>query len=1026
MDANGGTITWFLTANDADFNAAMLRSRVVARQTGRSVDRDLSKGLKNAQLSLDDFSRDLHRSATLFRDFQVALRGFQMTSLILGVTLAGGAIIELVAALTTATQSVIALPGIIAPAIGAFSVLKVATLGVGDALKSVTKGDIDKLAEQMAKLSPAAQEFVRSFAGISQAFEPVKIAVQQAFFEGLGKQMEAVAAKSLPLLKVGMVDVADSMNGLVKEAARVAQEPFFQGIVAETLKSTAKSTDTLTGAVEPLTQALAGLVKIGLPFSEMLSQWVVDLSKSAALYINSAEGQKALTDAINLGIDALQKLGDLIGSIFKLFVALFKVSNEEGLSLVDTLIKIIDQMTAWVNSAQGQELLTALFQATNDVLIELAQALGDVIVFVLQIVKAFNDLPQPLKDIVTHMIVMSAVTGPLISYISSLAASFSLLRFGVREVFQFFKAGAGIPQMIVFARNGKQALFDLQSGFNDARAAASAFTGTAGTIGGGLRAGLDGIKAAATGLAGFFSAAASSGGVLGTVLSGIATAARVAWAAITGPVGIVILVITALVAAFVWLYNNVKPVRDFMDGMWKVIVDSAKAAGEWFAGPFAGFFVDAWDSIMKGAQVVGKFFSDLWDGIVKAVAPVVDALTSIANVVGQILVGAFNAFVGVVKTVIAILQPLWDILSLIGAIFAGIAQIIFNVVVQAFTVIWTILSTIAQIIGVIVVGSLMKLGELFTWVFNNAAAVVQTAFTIIQTVFTTVWNAIVAFFTPIVTAIGQVVSTVFNTIASVVTTVFTNISNFIKTIWNGIMTFLQPILNVIASIFSTVFNAVAATVNRVFNLIKQYIINPISAVVNYVGQTVGKIATFIGNAVTNAYNAVAGFVSKFTSAGKNIIDGIVQGLKNGGDAVVNFVKNVCSNALNAVKNFFGIKSPSKVMAQMGGFIMQGFGNGIEKQQDAVVGAAQSAAEGVMDAFSGMQTSIGSMQSDFNVNGNASGTIGVDTSSLPPAAVDGTTDSTVSRAVVVEQTNNVYTDLDMDQVNRNLTWELNKL
>ena len=279
MDARGGTITWFLTANDADFNAAMLRTRAEARRTGRAVDRDFGRGMKSARLSLEDFRRDLGRSAQLFRDFQIALRGFQMTSLILGVTLAGGAVVELVGALTAATQAVYALPGIIAPVIGAFGTWQTAIYGVGDAFKAVLKGDMKKLAEEMDKLSPKAQEFVTSFGKINEAFKPIRMAVQDAFFDGLGKQMEAVAKTTLPLLKVGMIDVAKEMNGLAKEAARVAREPFFQGMIRDTLKTTATATDTLTDAVEPLARAISGLVKIGLPYTNMLAQWIVDLSK---------------------------------------------------------------------------------------------------------------------------------------------------------------------------------------------------------------------------------------------------------------------------------------------------------------------------------------------------------------------------------------------------------------------------------------------------------------------------------------------------------------------------------------------------------------------------------------------------------------------------------------------------------------------------------------------------------------------------------------------------------------------------
>ncbi|MFP4527719.1 MAG: phage tail tape measure protein [Candidatus Kapaibacterium sp.] len=57
-----------------------------------------------------------------------------------------------------------------------------------------------------------------------------------------------------------------------------------------------------------------------------------------------------------------------------------------------------------------------------------------------------------------------------------------------------------------------------------------------------------------------------------------ATAFRAMWAALTGPVGLVIAGIAAVTATMVLLYNNVKPVRDAMDFVWSGIVAGAEAA----------------------------------------------------------------------------------------------------------------------------------------------------------------------------------------------------------------------------------------------------------------------------------------------------------------------------------------------------------------------------------------------------------------------------------------------------------------
>jgi phage-related protein len=1021
MDARGGTITWYLTANDADFNAAMTRTRSEARRTGRAVDRDFGKGMKSARLSLEDFRRDLGRSAQLFRDFQIALRGFQMTSLIIGVTTAGGAIVELVGALTAALGTLYTIPAFIGTAAGALATLKTATYGVGDAFKAVAEGDAKKLAEAMKKLSPNAQEFVTSFGKINEAFIPIRKAVQDAVFEGLGKQIEQVAKVSLPTIRTGMLQVAHGLNFMAKEAASVMKEPFFQGMLARSFALAEENALILTDAIRPLAKAFAALVEIGAPYTTMLSEWIVMQTELLAGWLGTAEGQKTVTDAINLGIDALQKLGTLIGSISKLFLALFRVSNQEGLSLIDTLIDIIDKTTAWVESAKGQELLTALFQATNTIFKELAETAGEFIVAILEIVKAYNDLDGPLKDIITHMIVWSAITSPIITYVSSLAASWRLVFFGLREVWQM--AGLVIARL-VGVKTGLTGIEIAQSSlssFDKLKLAAGGVEQIFSRLGLFLKGA---FNSAIITVYTTFLRLSTGGGIVAGILNGIAVAARVAWAAITGPVGLVILAITALVAVFVWLYNNVEPVRNVMDAVWAGIVSGAKAAAGWFTSTLVPMFESAWEGIKAGAQAVADFFGTVWGGITTAVGAVVNVFTTIGTVIAGVVVGAFNVLSAIITTVITVLTPLWQILGLIGAVFIGLGQIIWTIVSTAFTVLWTIFSTLVQIIGVIFYGTLLKIGEAITWVFNNAVTIITAAFTIIQMVFTTIWNGIVAFFTPILTAIGKVVSTVFNAIKNVVVTVFNAVSGFIRTVWNGIWGFLSPILARIASIFSTVFNAVAATVNRVFNLIKTYIINPISAVVSYVGATIGKIATFIGNAVTNAYNKVAGFVGRFTSAGKDLINGIVNGIKNGAHAVTDFIKNVCSDALGAVKNFFGIHSPSTVMAKMFGYVMAGAEKGIGDHQNALVSAAESAASGVMGAFSTMSASVAGMDTDFSVNGTASGAYGL---SLAPGAIDSPdTIGTGATGAIIYQTNEVHTDLDMDQVNRNLTWELGKL
>lgn len=78
-----------------------------------------------------------------------------------------------------------------------------------------------------------------------------------------------------------------------------------------------------------------------------------------------------------------------------------------------------------------------------------------------------------------------------------------------------------------------------------------------------------------------------------------------------------------------------------------------------------------------------------------------------------------------------------------------------------------------------------------------------------------------------------------------------------------------------------------------------------------------------------------------TQLGKDIIDGLVKGIKAGAGAVKDAVVGVVDGAIEAGKEVLGIKSPSKVFAELGWYSAKGFSVGIEDGQPDVEGAVTS-------------------------------------------------------------------------------------
>lgn len=65
------------------------------------------------------------------------------------------------------------------------------------------------------------------------------------------------------------------------------------------------------------------------------------------------------------------------------------------------------------------------------------------------------------------------------------------------------------------------------------------------------------------------------------------------------PIGLVVIAIGLLAIAFIYLWNHSAAFRNFWIALWQDIWGFLKAVGSWFAGPFANFFVDAWNRIVQ-------------------------------------------------------------------------------------------------------------------------------------------------------------------------------------------------------------------------------------------------------------------------------------------------------------------------------------------------------------------------------------------------------------------------------------------
>ena len=326
---------------------------------------------------------------------------------------------------------------------------------------------------------------------------------------------------------------------------------------------------------------------------------------------------------------------------------------------------------------------------------------------------------------------------------------------------------------------------------------------------------------------------------------------------LANPIFLIIAAVAALVAAFIYLWNNCEGFREFWINLWNKIKETAVAVWE----GLKAFFTAAWEAISSVASAVWggikSFFSGIWEGIK------------------------------------------------------------------------TIFSTVVEVIKTII-----------TTYFNIYKTIITTVFNAVKTVITTVWNAIKTVITTVVTAIQTFLTTAWNTIKTVITTVVNAIKTVITTVWNAIKTAVTTVVNAIKSVISTVWNGIKNTVSSIVNGIKNTVTTVFGNILNGIKNTMGKIVTAIKDGFNKAITFITSLPSKALQWGKDMIMGIVNGIKSCISAVGDAVKSVADK----IKSFLHFSVPDEgpltdYESWMPDF-MGGLAKGIEKSRGMIQAAVK--------------------------------------------------------------------------------------
>lgn len=875
-----------------------------------------TRGMTRAQVltkalgkSLDEYGNKMDALATKIRTF-----GTVFSQQVKGLMIASiQGLIPVIAGLVPAIMAVLNAVGVLAGGIlglaGAFSIAGAGAFAFGgmaiSALKMLKDGTLQATAE--------TRRYQASLDQVKSTWESIIKQNQAQIFNTLANGLNTVNV-ALSRMKPFLAGVSKGMEQASKSVLKWAENSQTASKFFNMMNTTGvKTFNTLLSAAGRFGDGLVNVFTQLGPLFLWVAQGLDSLGKKFQNWANSVAGQNAIKAFIEYTKTNLPKIGQIFGNVFAGIGNLMVAFAQNSAGIFDWLVKMTGKFREWseqVGKSEGFKQFVKYVQQNGPVIMQLignivralvafGTAMAPIASVILRVVTAFAGFIAKLFE--THPAVAKMVgIGMILAGIMwALLAPIIAVGTVLSNVF-----GVSLLQAI-----GKIARFMASSNI---------------------------LKGVLNILRGAFSLLVSPIANIGRLLPLLGTA----FSALTGPVGIVIGVILALVGVIVYLWKTNEDFRNMIIGAWNGIKDAVSGA----ISSIVGWFAQLWASIQQTLQPImpilqqlGQLFMEVLGGLVMgAIQLVIGAFQSLWLAVSVI----FTAIGGIISAAVQLIVGLFTaFIQFITGDFSGAWQTLQTTVQNVWTTIWnTIVSIFTQI---------------SEFIFNTLNSILGTNITS----WSQIWSAIVQYVTQIWNSVtqwfGQMAQSVWNKMVQAYNYVVSTGAQWVSSIINTLARFVSSVISGFIRVVSSVASHMAQALSRVISVGAQWVSAIISAMARFVSGVISgfvRVVNQVQSGMSRAVNTVRNFIGQFVSAGLDLMRGLVNGIMNGMKWVVNAAKNVAQSAVNAAKSALGIASPSKVFRGIGEYVSQGLGMGILADQHKAVNAVRSVASNLTDAF----------------------------------------------------------------------------
>ncbi|PGZ66505.1 carbamoyl-phosphate synthase large subunit [Bacillus cereus] len=363
--------------------------------------------------------------------------------------------------------------------------------------------------------------------------------------------------------------------------------------------------------------------------------------------------------------------------------------------------------------------------------------------------------------------------------------------------------------------------------------------------------------------------------------------------------------------------------------------------------------------IQIGIDIISK----LIDGLVVALPALIQMSISVIS-------GAVTALA---NTIIALAPSIINAgLDIVMKVCEGIANNLPKLLEMALQIIEKFLTGINNLLPKILEAGIKILTELINGIVQRFPQWVQMAFDMMNKFLDSIINHLPQILQAGIGILMKLIDGIVQMLPKLIDMAIKLIITLAKGIVDNLPTILEKGIQILEMLIRGIANSLPKLVVMALKLIVEFakviiqnlpqiievgiklLLALIEGILKTLGRLTSTLVVEVLGAIKNTFKDAGTFL---LGAGKDIMNGLINGIASKLKSAVKTVKDVASSIKETINNFFDIHSPSRVMKETGGFITQGLGLGIGDKAKFAINKAKSLAEAVMDGFQAITEDI---------------------------------------------------------------------